>query len=163
MKFFLKSWVFIFLLLTGCGDRKKSKQVPLIFEASIIRITDGDTYHIVYNGEKKTVRLAHIDCAEILQPYGEAAKSFAATLCLGKKVVVRTTGKTDRYKRIVGEIILINGINLNKELIRNGLAWHFKQYSDDLEYAVLELAARKQHIGIWTQENPVAPWVWRHK
>ncbi|NVM24095.1 MAG: thermonuclease family protein, partial [Desulfobacterales bacterium] len=32
---------------------------------------------------------------------------------------------TDRYGRIVGEVILPDGLNLNKELVYVGLAWWY--------------------------------------
>ncbi|MCC6448526.1 MAG: thermonuclease family protein, partial [Chitinophagaceae bacterium] len=49
----------------------------------------------------------------------------------------------------------------NKELVRNGLAWHFKKYSTSKVYAALEMQARKQKIGVWSMPNPIAPWEWR--
>jgi micrococcal nuclease len=66
-------------------------------------------------------------------------------------------------KRIIAEIILQNDTNLNKELVKNGLAWHFKKYSDSQEYAEIEIDARNKQIGIWSEPNPTAPWDWRKK
>ena len=51
--------------------------------------------------------------------------------------------------------------NLGKELVRNGLAWHFKRYSKSENYADLEAAARKKKIGLWRDKDPIAPWNWR--
>ncbi|WP_317207943.1 thermonuclease family protein [Chryseobacterium taklimakanense] len=51
--------------------------------------------------------------------------------------------------------------NLNKELLRKGLAWHFKRYSRNSNYAQLEIDARKKKIGLWQDKNPVEPWNWR--
>ena len=56
-----------------------------------------------------------------------------------------------------------NNININKELVKNGLAWHFKKYSSDVEYAKLERQARKSKVGLWKEKNPIAPWDWRKK
>jgi endonuclease YncB( thermonuclease family) len=52
-------------------------------------------------------------------------------------------------------------VNLNKELVKNGLAWHFKKYSKDNSYAVLENEARASKVGLWADNNPIAPWTWR--
>jgi endonuclease YncB( thermonuclease family) len=52
---------------------------------------------------------------------------------------------------------------VNKELVNNGLAWHFKKYSDNHEYAELEVIARNNLIGIWSKPNQIAPWDWRKK
>ena len=76
---------------------------------------------------------------------------------------MKSEGKKDRYKRIIAEIILQNDTNLNKELVKNGLAWHFKKYSDSQEYAEIEIDARNKQIGIWSEPNPTAPWDWRKK
>lgn len=69
--------------------------------------------------------------------------------------------KHDRYKRLIAEIILENGENLNKELVKSGLAWHFKRHSKNEEYAQLEIEARNQKVGIRSEPNPIAPWEWR--
>lgn len=39
---------------------------------------------------------------------------------------------------------------------------HYKKYSKSLEYANLEIAARKKKIGLWIDEDAIAPWDWRH-
>ena len=54
-------------------------------------------------------------------------------------------------------------MNVNKELVKYGLAWHFKKYSDDNDYSDLEINARNSQIGIWSEPNPIAPWDWRKR
>lgn len=68
--------------------------------------------------------------------------------------------ESDRYGRILAEVILPNGQNLNKELVKHGLAWHFKKYSNDDEYAQLENEARMNKVGLWSEPNPIEPWEW---
>ncbi|MFC1706956.1 bifunctional metallophosphatase/5'-nucleotidase, partial [Planctomycetota bacterium] len=47
---------------------------------------------------------------------------------------------------------------------RVGLAWWNKKYSwDDEDLERLEAAARRARRGLWRQQNPVAPWVWRRR
>jgi len=36
------------------------------------------------------------------------------------------------------------------ELIRAGMAWHFKKYSDDIRLGRLEQQARREHVGLWS-------------
>jgi endonuclease YncB( thermonuclease family) len=168
MNFSKISTVFLLLLfLFSCGDGNKNEKIettlPLSFEGKVTGIKDGDTYKVFYNGKEQTIRLAHIDCPEKKQPFGSKAKKFASDICFGNVVVVKSEGKTDRYKRIIEEIFLKDGRNVNKELVNNGLAWHFKKYSDNQEYAELEIKARSNQIGIWSELNPIAPWEWRKK
>jgi endonuclease YncB( thermonuclease family) len=82
-------------------------------------------------------------------------------MCFGKNIKLLHENKYDRYKRLIAEVILEDGTNLNKELVKLGLAWHFKKYSEDFEYAELETEAKKNKIGIWSEENPISPWEWR--
>jgi endonuclease YncB( thermonuclease family) len=50
---------------------------------------------------------------------------------------------------------------LNEALVSNGLAWHYKKFSKELSYDVLEQKARSYKIGLWQDSNPTAPWIWR--
>lgn len=127
----------------------------------VIGVKDGDTVEILMDGKPQVVRLSHIDCPEKKQPFGNNAKQFASDLCFGKKVKLSTGWKKDRNKRLLAEIILLNGKNLNKELVKNGFAWHYKKYSKDNSYDDLEKQARKQKLGLWNDKNPTAPWEWR--
>lgn len=127
----------------------------------VIGIKDGDTVSILMDKEEKTVRLAHIDCPEKKQPYGTKAREMTSDLCFGKMVSLKGDGKSDRNGRIIAELILENGINVNKTLVKNGLAWHFKKYSKDESYAQLEIVAKNKKMGLWKEKAPIAPWSWR--
>lgn len=129
----------------------------------VIGIKDGDTFVLLMEGKEQAVRLEHIDCPEKKQPFGRKAKQFASDLCFGKFVTVIHKNGYDRNKRLIAELMLTDGSIVNKELVRNGLAWHFKKYSVDIAYANLETEARKKGIGIWSQPDPIAPWEWRKR
>lgn len=132
------------------------------FELSgkVISIKDGDTIVILNNNKQTVIRLAHIDCPEKNQPFGTAAKKFVSQLCFSKNVIVNGSS-FDRNKRLIAEVFLPDGKNLNQELVKAGLAWHFKKYSSSLEYARLEQIARTKNIGLWSESNPIPPWLWR--
>ena len=76
--------------------------------------------------------------------------------------------KRDRYKRIIGKVIL-DGQDINLEQIRRGLAWHYKSYQREQEvedmalYAQGEHLAQKGRLGLWKDVNPIAPWDFRKK
>lgn len=133
------------------------------FEAKVIRILDGDTMEVLYeNSNPIKIRLAHIDCPEkrASQPFGNQAKKALSDLCFGQLVTVRSD-KCDRYGRLVAVIINNSSQIVNQEMIKQGMAWHFKRYSTDSLYAHLELEARQHKIGLWVDIDPVAPWKWR--
>mgnify|MGYP000848144384 CR=1 FL=1 len=131
------------------------------FTAKVIRIVDGDTLEIMYGELPVMIRLEHIDCPEKKQPFGTKAKQTLSDLCFGQNVEIKFSGDKDRNGRYICVIFNEKGINLNKEMIRLGMAWHFKKYSKDNSYAELENEARKNKVGLWQDTNPVAPWDWR--
>ena len=68
----------------------------------------------------------------------------------------------DRYGRHLAWI-KVGDKDLSQELLRAGLAWHFKKYNDDAELAALEDAARAGGVGLWADEDAVAPREWRNQ
>lgn len=128
--------------------------------AKVIGVKDGDTIEILFEKRPQVVRLAHVDTPEKKQPFGTKAKQFVSDFCFGKTVKIVIAGKPDRYKRWIAEVFY-NNQNLNKELVRNGLAWHFKKYSNNPNYAELENIARAKKVGLWQDKSPIAPWEWR--
>lgn len=126
----------------------------------VIAVKDGDTIDLLRKGETIKVRLYGVDSPEKDQDYGQKAKDYTAQLAFGKQVRLIAHNK-DRYGRTVGTIILPDGRNLNEELIRNGYAWHYKEYSRDKNLGNLETDARRFKRGLWQDKNPVAPWDFR--
>lgn len=157
LKKLLLSFFTISLILTLYQPLKSENTL----QGKVVGISDGDTI-IVLDQNKKSfkIRLYGIDCPEMSQPYGMKAKQFTSGLVFNKDVKVTTHGQ-DRYGRIIGEIY-INSLSLNRELVRNGLAWWYKQYSPkDIGLKTLEQDARTNKRGLWADPNPIAPWRWR--
>jgi micrococcal nuclease len=137
------------------------RAIPKPSAYKVIGIKDGDTFAVLMDGKEQVIRLAHIDCPEKKQPFGARAKAFVSDQAFGRHVSLAHNNKYDRNHRLIAEVILSDGRNLNKELVKNGLAWHFKKYSDDTTYAALENKARGARLGVWKDHNSVAPWEWR--
>ncbi len=82
------------------------------------------------------------------------------------KTVTVETDKRDRYGRELGKV-LINGMDVNREQIRRGMAWHYKTYQRDQSaddrraYAGTENKAKEQRRGLWVDSDPLPPWEWR--
>lgn len=153
--------IFLLLLLVSCSN--KVKDIGNQITGRVIAVKDGDTIEILFDGKPLTIRFAHIDCPELKkgQPFGQAAKKLTSDLCFGQTVTVINEGKYDRYKRLIAVIINEKNENVNKELVKAGLAWHFKKYSTDTSYDDLELNSRQNKIGLWADDNPTPPWDWR--
>lgn len=130
------------------------------FEGVVVSVADGDTITVEHNGTTQKVRLNGIDCPEKSQRYGKTAEKFTSKLVLGKTVKIKENGK-DKYGRIIADVILEDGTVLNEELVRNGLAWWYQKYSNDLKLKQLEKQARSRAIGLWTEMTPTPPWEYR--
>ena len=138
-----------------------SFQVITNINGKIVGVTDGDTVKLLTADLTEIkVRLEGIDCPEKNQAFGQKAKQYASDLCFGKQVKLQKTGE-DRYGRTLGYIILPDGRNLNKEMLKAGYAWHYKKYNQSKELADLEEEATKAKRGLWADPNPMAPWDFR--
>lgn len=124
-----------------------------------VGVSDGDTITLLIDGQTEKIRLYGIDCPEKNQPFGQRAKQLAGNLVFGKDVTFERVG-TDRYGRTIGWVY-VEGKSLNEEMIRAGLAWHYKQYSSDSNLAVLEREAQQEKMGLWVDPQPVPPWEFR--
>jgi micrococcal nuclease len=130
------------------------------FTGKVVGVSDGDTITVMHLGHAERVRLYGIDCPEKGQAFGNRAKQFTSQMVFGKEVIVKTHG-CDKYNRILGNVFLPDGTNLNQELVKNGLAWWFKRYVKDVTLAILQEEARAAKVGLWADPHPMAPWEWR--
>ncbi|MGV3762669.1 thermonuclease family protein [Parapedobacter sp.] len=63
-----------------------------------------------------------------------------------------------------GSAMVVNDtINLNERLLEAGLAWHYKSYDRNPEWAMTENTAKKAQYGLWAEKDAVAPWDWRKR
>jgi endonuclease YncB( thermonuclease family) len=137
--------------------------VPLLsadtYTGKCVGVHDGDTISVMKAGRAVKIRLEGIDCPEMGQDFGTKAKQFTSGMVFGKDVEVKEYN-LDIYGRMVARIY-IEGKDLSLELVKAGLAWHYKRYSSDPVLAEAELEARKAKRGLWSIPNPMPPWEWR--
>ena len=125
----------------------------------VVGVSDGGTITVL-SGTRVKIRLDGIRCPENGQPYGQNAKEFTSAVAYRTIVTVRAKGR-DRSGHTLGEVILMDGRNLNRELVRMGLGWWSrKEAPNDRELARLEAEARAARIGLWADPDPVPPWEW---
>jgi endonuclease YncB( thermonuclease family) len=95
------------------------------------------------------------------QAFGTSAKQFTAALVFKKTVTVQPMD-IDRWRRTVAIVILPDGRNLNREIVRAGLAWWYERYAPgDAELERLEVEARNLKRGLWIDPDPMPPWEWQ--
>lgn len=142
--------------------KKKPSHLPKSFPAKVTKVTDGDTIVIEYKNQKITIRLADIDCPEFKQPFGIEALEFTQSRVMNQTVTINVR-TTDRYGRTVADVIMPNGKSLNAALVQAGLAWWYARYSKNKTLEALEKEARTAKRGLWSQKDPLPPWVYRRQ
>lgn len=129
------------------------------FTAKVVGVTDGDTIKVLKDRQQITIRLERIDAPEKTQAFGSKAKSALSDLVYGKTVNVLTSSE-DRYGRTLARVF-INDKDVSESMLIQGMAWHYKEYSDDAALAKLEDDARTSKIGLWADKDAVPPWAFR--
>jgi endonuclease YncB( thermonuclease family) len=140
--------------------------LPLSAEAEtltgkVVGVTDGDTIKVLVEERAIKVRLAEIDTPERGQPWASRAKQALSDKVFGEEVDVRVVN-TDRYGRTVGHL-WIGDRHINREMVREGHAWVYRQYLKDETLLDDETYAQKNEIGLWglPESQRVPPWDWR--
>ncbi|NEX14133.1 MAG: nuclease [Prosthecochloris sp.] len=128
---------------------------------TVLHVADGDSFTLTKEREEVEIRLFGIDCPERKQPFYRKAERFTRTV-LREGEIRFTAVDRDRYGRVIAWVY-VDSLCLNEELLRNGLAWHYKRYSDDANLARLEDSARTAKTGLWIDPNPVPPWEFRRQ
>ncbi len=126
----------------------------------VVGVYDGDTVTCLdENNQQQKIRLAEMDAPEMGQDFGQVARDALADLVFGKTVEVRDEGK-DRYGRWIAHLS-VGGVDVNRQMIATGNAWHYAAYSKDASLAAAQEEAKARRLGLWAQPNPMPPWQFR--
>jgi endonuclease YncB( thermonuclease family) len=138
----------------------------------VVRVKDGDTVVVepANGGKRITCRLYGIDAPETPkqhqsgQPYGGEAKEALQELVMGRQLEVIFTGDTTYGRQVCR--LEVEGVDVNREMVRRGMAWAYLQYlkrPHASSYMTAEEEARKVKRGLWREGNPTPPWEFRHR
>jgi len=141
--------LFIFPDLTIAGQYK------------VIRVVDGDTIVINYDGKKEKVRLLCVNTPESVHPdakqnipMGKVASRYTQNKLLGKHIDLEFEGNRLRgnYGRLLA-YVFVDRRNFNIDLVRQGLSPYYTKYGKsqkyDSEFRAAEKQARKDKLNIW--------------
>ena len=154
--------------VTGCLSGCDTIGVVL----HVSRVIDGDTFEgRLDNGgnpgvnpwmvqlTKIVVRINGIDAPERGQYYGDVATLHLQWLISGKAVGLKLKQK-DTFGRWIATAYH-DGADIGAEMLKEGLAWHYKEHDSNPLYARLEREAKQAGRGLWSDDRAVPPWKWR--
>ena len=118
---------------------------------AVLSVHDGDSLRLRRaDGQGMVVRLYGVDCPELGQPYGEAARELTRRL-VGRRVSVRPTGGKS-WQRDVAVVLLRDGRSLQSALVKAGLAWVDDRFCRRPEcdgWRKAQARARAARRGLW--------------
>lgn len=145
---------FIFLILFS------SSVTFALSDLEIIRVIDGDTVIGKSNDTEIKIRLSEIDAPEMNQPFGLNSKECLSNLIKKNNNLQFKSNGRDGYGRSLGWLVT-DDKNLNYEMIKEGCAWVYDRYVINKTIYSFQNGARLKNLGLWKQNNPIAPWIWR--
>lgn len=143
---------------------------------TVVGVIDGDSYKIDATYKKVSaiyrVRIVNVDAPERYfvakkrpaQEYADSIYKIVENKLLGKEVQITYYGK-DRYERLLA-FITLNGERIDEWMLKEGLAWAFKEYHPQKGYKAsvkLMEKAKLEKKGLWAGSNIVEPSKWRAK
>ena len=147
-------------LVTACGGQPPASSSSSDLVGRVVKVADGDTITVLDASKTQhKIRLQGIDAPEKGQAFGKVSRQYLAGMVAGREVRV-TWQKRDRYQRILGTVF-VDGKDANLEMLKAGLAWHYKKYDSTPAYAQVEYEARAKKVGLWGDPNQIPPWEFR--
>ena len=131
----------------------------------VVKVADGDTITVLVSNVQHKIRLNRIDVPEKGQAFGSVSRQHLASFVAGKDIEIEWK-KKDKYGRLLGTVwanvpagctnaTVYTDINL--QMVKDGLAWHYKHFDNTKAYADAETAARAAKRGLWKDTNPIPP------
>lgn len=150
----------------GVSERSERRNLPTevvsgaVSTASMFSVVDGDSLKVTFGADiPVSIRLAGIDAPELGQHYGfEAKENLERQLAHTRPEM--TFEENGKYGRKVCTLLL-DGLNLNLQLVENGFAWANPDAGASFQNA--QKMAQEGGLGLWSRSTPTPPWEWRTK
>ncbi len=138
--------------------------------ATVVRIVDGDTIVVRFNGRDHRLRYIGMDTPETVKPstpvqwMGPEAAAANRALVAGRTVILeKDVSETDRFDRLLRYVWLHDGgtwTMVDLELVRRGFA-QVETDPPDVRYAdrfvAAQRAARQAGVGLWGDRPTASP------
>ena len=139
---------------------------PAYAQWRVDRVFDGDSVRLIdKDGQRVAVRLAGIDAPEKNQAYSDRSRQNLISLMADCQPEL-SVQKIDRFGRSVGQMFC-GERDLSLAQLERGYAWHFTRYAREQpvelrsSYREAQERAKAAKLGLWHDDNPIEPWVYR--
>lgn len=154
--------------VTQVPPTSSSSSTRIVTNALVVRVVDGDTIEVRIDGgsEIEKIRLLGINTPESVDPrrpvqcFGKEASKFAKQLMEGKRITLKEDVQADdrdKYGRLLRNILLEDGTDVNALLIKEGYAYAYVSFplnkDRKAEMRRLEQEARTAKRGLWSPET----------
>lgn len=128
-----------------------------VFQAQVSVVLDGDSVLVQDGLQKIVIRVQGVDAPESSQRFGYEAAALLRELLGDKTVTVRRRGRKTESGETIARVE-VNGADVSRALISNGLAWRCDRFAEDRGLASAETAAKNGRRGLWQDASPTPPW-----
>jgi micrococcal nuclease len=143
-------------------------EAPATYYATVIKVSDGDTFTATIGDETVKARLTGVDTPESVSPdenrnvpFGKIAAKFTSGQLLGKQITLKTdVSGYDKYGRLLAYVYLPDGTFYNELLVREGYARVMTvppNVAHAEDFLAAEKAAREEGLGIWQDYDNIFP------
>lgn len=116
----------VLLLLWLVRHLSRRRRFPLVFEAKVEHVCDGDSIIVRGRFGRVKLRIAGMDAPETAQPRGRESERRLRAMLQGRSVKVRSVA-ADRYGRWVSTVTA-DGVDAGLVMVEEGEAWAYRTY-----------------------------------
>jgi micrococcal nuclease len=143
-------------------EKAKGQETETTLQVTVKRVIDGDSILVQDpkdNNKEYEVQLEGLDAPELKQEFGKESSEALAKLIEKRELRISWKSK-DNFERLLAQVY-VGDTHINSEMLKSGMAWHFKRYNKSEALAKLETEAKEAKKGLWKNSSPTAPWDYR--
>lgn len=153
---------------TGTTKFRSTTSTIIVANATVVRVVDGDTIDVHIDGQDhdEKVRFLGVNTPETVDPrravqcFGKQASNFTKELLTGKRVRLDPDAQADerdKYQRLLRNIVLLDGTDVNASLVRSGYAYAYVSFplNKERKKQLLRLQSEAEAMkrGLWADDT----------